>query len=449
VTLELLWISQKIGSTGTFINQQIESFSIDSRNPLQRGLFFALRGDHTDGHQYLSAARDNGAVAAVIEKTGLGDVGIPLLLVDSVEITLTRLATAACQKWGGQVVGVTGSNGKTTQKEVIFTLLRGSKSVGKTVGNLNNHLGVPLTILRLPDEAEIAVIEMGMNHIGEIANLCKVARPDVAVVINVGTAHIEFFPDGQAGIARAKRELVDALPYEGLAVLNGDDARVRAMAESFPGRSVLFGLAEDCHWRAERIRASAGETRFQVRGQEFRVPLSGEHIIRNVLAGAAVADHYGVGLKEVAARAETLEAAEGRGRQFRHKEMLLVDDTYNSSPDAVKTMLAVLQQLPAQRRFAVLGEMRELGDRSPELHRATGEAVAAAGVSVLIGVRGVAREMVEAARRSGLAPDAALFFETPEEAGDYLRSVAQPGDALLFKGSRGTRMERALERFTS
>jgi UDP-N-acetylmuramoyl-tripeptide--D-alanyl-D-alanine ligase len=312
------------------------------------------------------------------------------------------------------------------------------------MGNLNNHIGVPLSILRLPDAARTAVLEMGMNHPGEIRALAGMARPEVGVVTNVGYAHVEFF-DSIEGIAAAKRELIESLPRDGVAVLNADDARVRGFRDAHPGRSVTFGFSEGADVRAEGVSADGAGTRFRALGVDFETTLAGRHAVMNLLAALAVARVLEIppeGLREAVA-SFTVDAMRG-GRSI-HNGIVVWNDCYNSNPEAAQRMIDVLGQTRAARRFAVLGEMLELGHVAAALHRQVGAYAARHGVDVLIGVRGQARLMVEAAAAEGVR--SAQFFEDPAEAGEFVREMAHAGDAVLFKGSRGVRMERALERF--
>ena len=318
--------------------------------------------------------------------------------------------------------------------------------VGKTEGNFNNHVGVPLSILRLPDGCQAAALEMGMNHAGEIRELAAIAKPDTGVVTNVGYAHVEFF-ESIEGVAAAKRELIEALPRDGVAVLNADDARVLRFRDRHAGRTVTFGFSEIADVRAGEVRFHDGGSRFQALGVDFETTQPGRHAVMNLLAAIAVAGEFGIAPERLRDAVRSFAAPRMRGERIEHNGVVVWNDCYNSNPEAAQSMIDVLRQTPAARRIAVLGEMLELGHASEELHRGVGRYAAARGVDLLIGVRGGARAMVEAAREAGLAPGAARFFEDAAEAGDYARQAARPGDAALFKGSRGVRMERALERF--
>jgi len=423
----------------------VTGWSVDTRTLEPGDLFFALRGPNHDGHDYVEAAFARGAIAAIVERP-IATVGTQIVVADSLD-ALQHLAAWARGRWGGEVIGVTGSAGKTTTKDVIAHLLSVGMRVGKTTGNFNNHVGVPLSILRIPDDVRVAVLEIGMNHAGEIQMLASIAKPRIGVVTNVGYAHIESFDTGIEGVAIAKRELIEALPPDGTAVLNADDRRVAAMASYHPGRVVRFGICNPAQVRAEVVRYSEDGTRFIASGVEFETPVSGRHAVLNLLAGIAVASLYGIEPGRLKEAVRTFTPGKMRGAKLTHAGMIVYDDSYNSNPDAARAMIDVLRDTPARRRIAVLGEMLELGRWAEPLHRDVGRYAAVSGISVLVGIRGVARKMVDAAIEGGLPKDAAFFFEDPESAGDFLRTFAREGDAILFKGSRGTQVERALRRF--
>ena len=421
---------------------RITGWSVDSRTITPGNLFFALRGPNHDGSAYVEEVLKKGAIAAVAEKELPG----PVLVVPDALLALQQVATWARDQWGGDVVGITGSAGKTSTKDVIAQMLAVRLRTGKTIGNFNNHVGVPLSILRLPSDAQVAVLEIGMNHAGEILELSKIARPRVGVVTNVGYAHIEAF-DSIDGIAAAKRELIDSLPPDGIAILNADDPRVARFSDGRAGRTITFGLSEDADIRAEDVELLSESSRFRVGDVQFETRLPGRPGILNVLAGIAVAGVYEISPKHLPEVVAALVPGKMRGERFTIHGIQILNDCYNSNPDAARAMLGVLRDTPGRRRIAVLGEMLELGRWSECLHRDVGRYVAECGIHVLVGIRGAARFTVDAAVEAGLAVDAAYFFDDPANAGDYLRQIAQEGDAILFKGSRGTRVELALERF--
>jgi UDP-N-acetylmuramoyl-tripeptide--D-alanyl-D-alanine ligase len=443
MTFSLIDVAEAISAWPPAVNPLVTGYSIDSRTTEPGDLFFALRGPNHDGHRFVSAAFERGAVAAVVERASGGSM--PEVVVPDVQAAVEQLACRARERWSWPVVAITGSAGKTTTKEVVAQLLAAGMPVGKTEGNLNNHIGVPLSILRLPEDAQAAVIEIGMNHPGEIRHLAAIARPTVGVVTNAGFAHAEFFHSADE-VAQAKRELIEALPADGVAVLNADDPRVARFAEVFGGRVVTFGFSEGADVRPEDVEYGPEGVRFRVEGTQFESSFVGRHGVLNLLAGFAVARVFGIEPRSLAEAVRTLAPVKMRGERFVHDGATILNDCYNSNPEAAVAMLDVLRDFPARRRIAVLGEMLELGQWSDTLHRGVGYHAARCGIDVLVGIRGAARQMVEEAVRSGLPADAALFFDDPVSAGEFLRGMAQQGDVILFKGSRGTQVEKALER---
>ncbi len=442
--LDLEEVSRALGANAAS-GGAVTGWSVDTRTLAAGDLFFALRGPAHDGHCFVESAFQKGASAAVVERPF---AAFPAAIaVPDTQAALESLASWARGRWTGRMIAVTGSAGKTTTKDIIAAMLAAALSVGKTAGNLNNHVGLPLSILRLPEEARAAVIEIGMNHAGEIRRLAAIARPDIGVVTNVGLAHAEFFPDGIEGVARAKRELVESLPADGVAVLNADDARVLRFREAHPGRAITFGLDPRADVHPESVECAAGGVRLRIGGTVFQSSLAGAHNARNILAGIAVAGEFGIPPERLVEAVRDLKAGAMRGERFAHAGITILNDCYNSNPEAARSMLDVLRATPARRRIAVLGEMLELGRWSEPLHRDVGRYVAQCGIDVLVGIRGAARQMVDEAVRSGLPAVAAFFYDEPEEAGAALRGIPQEGDAVLFKGSRGTHVEKALEKF--
>jgi UDP-N-acetylmuramoyl-tripeptide--D-alanyl-D-alanine ligase len=428
-------------------------------------LFFAVKGERVDGHDYVETALADGAVAAVVSMRWLAPARVDearLLRVPDddeacVLYAMQRLAQRVRERWGKRLIGVTGSAGKTTTKECIAQVLGSRFKVLKTEGNLNNHFGVPLTLLRLEPEHDIAVVEMGMNHAGEIAALAKIAAPNWGVVSNVGMAHAEFFADGIEGIARAKKELVDALAEDGLAFLNADDARVRGFGEGLGERAVLYGTSEDAAVRATEIedRGFNGtefllhiDPRFGEWGEATRMMLRlpGRHNVLNALAALAVGLQAGVDGLDAFGALESMRPSEKRGNVIAWRGAEIVNDTYNANPQALLSMIAALRSTPAQRRILIAGEMLELGAEAARLHAECGAAAAEAGIDVVIGVRGMAAALVEAAKACGAV---AAFVETPQEAGAWMLANLRAGDVVLLKASRGVRLEQALAVLTA
>ncbi|WP_263379111.1 UDP-N-acetylmuramoyl-tripeptide--D-alanyl-D-alanine ligase [Granulicella paludicola] len=461
--LALGQIADWIHAEGIFdTNAEAVGYSIDTRTIGAGELFFSVTGERVNGHDYVEIAIANGAVAAVVSQRWLPPANFDeakLLRVpddcdDCVLVAMQNLAHAVRRRWGKRVIGVTGSAGKTTTKECIATALSSRFSVLKTEGNFNNHFGVPLTLLRLEPEHEVLVLEMGMNHAGEIAALAKIAEPDWGVVSNVGMAHAEFFPDGIEGIARAKRELIEALPERGLAILNGDDARVRAFSNGREDCTVLYGTSEGCAVSARSIEdLGLNGTEFDLHvegayGDDSTRPalrvvlrLPGRHNVLNALAAFAVASRSGVPMLAAMAALEQMRPTDKRGNLLSWHGAEIVNDTYNSNPTALLSMIEALKKTDAKRRVLIVGEMLELGAEGPRLHAECGAAAATAKIDVVVGVRGLASELVKAAGARGIAAE---FVDSAEQAGAWMKENLREGDVVLLKASRGVRLERAL-----
>ncbi len=427
-------------------------YSIDSRTVRPGELFFAVKGERLDGHDFVEQALSQGAIAAVVRKDQVSRYPNPnaLLAVDDTLFALQTLATAVRKIWSKTAIGVTGSMGKTTAKEAMAHLLAIRYRVHRTKGNFNNHFGLPLGLLTLEPEYDLAVVEMGMSHAGEISALAHIALPNQAVVTNVAPVHLESF-DSIAGIARAKYELIEALPHSGTAVLNADDDYVGQFGRDFKGKVVLFGFKATADVRAENVEVLGAEgTRFdlvsRLIGSEDRQavhsPLLGRHNVYNVLAAAAVALEHGITPSEIAAALPSLQPADKRGQVVQVGNITVLYDCYNSSPKALMAAMDTLAAMPGARRIVVAGEMLELGATGEELHRECGRYMARVRFDFLLGVRGLAKAMVEAAREEGMAAE---FVATPEEAGEWLAREAREGDVVLLKASRGVKLEKALE----
>jgi UDP-N-acetylmuramoyl-tripeptide--D-alanyl-D-alanine ligase len=435
-----------------------QGYSIDSRTVQPGELFFAVKGERLDGHDFVEQALGRGAVAAVVRRDQLSRYpsAVGVLAVDDTLVALQTLATAVRKIWGKTAVGITGSMGKTTTKEAMARLLAIKYRVHRTKGNFNNHFGLPLGLLTLEPEYDLAVVEMGMSHSGEISALARIALPNEGVVTNVAPVHLESF-DSIAGIARAKYELIASLPHGGTAVLNADDEYVCQFGRDFKGKVIMFGLtATGCvaaDVRAENIEALGSEgTRFDLVSHEVRQtvqsPLLGKHNVSNVLAAAAVALEHGITPSEIAAALPSLQPADKRGQVVQLGNITVLYDCYNSSPKALMAAVDTLATMPARRRIVVAGEMLELGATGEELHRESGRYIAgrAAGskVDFLLGVRGLAKPMVGAANAAGMKAE---FVATPEEAGEWLARETRDGDVVLLKASRGVKLEKALEKW--
>jgi UDP-N-acetylmuramoyl-tripeptide--D-alanyl-D-alanine ligase len=435
--------------------RHLPSVSIDSRAIRPGDLFVAIRGERFDGHDFAQAAIAGGAAgvvvtdASAVEATG----GAVVIEVADTLRALQELAREVRRRSGARVIAITGSAGKTTTKEATAALLEARYDTLKNQGNLNNHIGLPLSLLALQRGADVAVMELGMNHAGEIRRLVEIAEPEVRVWTNVGTAHLEFFGTREA-IADAKAEILEAATRDTVAVVNADDDRVMARVAGFPGYTVTFGIDRRADVRAEdvRFRGTEGTTaRACTPAGEvtLEVPLPGRGNLENVLAASAVAIVFDVPLAAIGERVARLAPAAHRGEVLRLAGgVRVLDDAYNASPSALERLLEIVARDDSgARRVAFLGEMLELGDASVRLHAEAGRAAASAGVEVLVTVGGPpARALGEAAVRAGVPAARVQHVADSFEAATLIGSLVAEGDLVVVKGSRGTRMERVVER---
>jgi UDP-N-acetylmuramoyl-tripeptide--D-alanyl-D-alanine ligase len=366
--------------------------------------------------------------------------------VEDTLLALQALARAVRLEWARPVIAVTGSAGKTTTKEAIAHLLSTKFRVRKSEGNFNNHFGLPLMLLKLEPEDDCAVVELGMSHLGEITALAGIAQPQTGVVTNIAPVHLEFFND-ISEIARAKYELVESLPSTGTAILNADDPYVSQFGRNFPGKVITYGRAAAATLRADNIesRAAQGSVFDLVLGnrrERARLPLVGAHNVWNALAAVAVAVDEGVELREAVKALSGLEPGDKRGQVVSMGNITVVNDCYNSNPKALNAMVDALAEMPAKRRIVVAGEMLELGPLGKTLHRDCGRHMAEQGMDVVLGVRGLAEEIVDALKQGRVRAE---FLESPEEAGRWLARETREGDVVLLKASRGVKLEKALE----
>jgi UDP-N-acetylmuramoyl-tripeptide--D-alanyl-D-alanine ligase len=447
--LTLSKIAEFVSGAGEFSAEEVaQGYSIDSRTVGPGQLFFAVKGERFDGHDFVEQALVKGAIAAVVREDQLGRYPerTRLLAVEDTLVALQTLATAVRKRWGKLLVTVTGSAGKTTTKEAIAHVLSARLRVMKSEGNFNNHFGLPLMLLKLEPQYDVAVIEMGMSHAGEIRALAKIAQPEIGVVTNVAPVHLEFF-DSLAGIARAKYELIESLPANGTAVLNADDDYVSQFGRGFKGKIIMYGTRATADVRAENVQSKGREgVAFDVViggvREHATLPLVGEHNVLNALAAVAVGLERGLKPSEAVAALATLLPADKRGQVVQLGNITVINDCYNSNPKALEAMVDALSAMAAKRRIVVAGEMLELGPAGEEMHRKAGEHIAGRKIDMLLGVRGAAAAMVGAARDAGMRAE---FVPASEDAGEWLAREARDGDVVLLKGSRGVKLEKAIE----
>ncbi len=420
--------------------------SIDSRTLRPGELFVALQGPRFDGHRFIHQALAQGAAAVLVSAPIEGTLPLPILKVDDTLAALSAVAAAWRKKVAPVVVGVTGSSGKTTVKEMIAALLRQKYRVHATSGNLNNHVGLPLTLLAMPGDCQALVVEMGMSAKGEIAHLARLAQPETGVVTNIQPAHMANFRNLEA-IAEAKSELLEALPSKGLGIIPRDGAFSSLLRSRAP-RVHTFGSSPP----ADRGDLGLGLLRHEEKGIRFEVlrqegsfwvtlPQPGVHMAHNALAAILVAEHLGVGGAEMAEAFANFQTPPGRGRmQWARGGFQVVDDTYNANPGSVAAALSALgSQRQAGRRVAVLGDMLELGSESAALHAGMADAVRVSGVDLLLTAGKGMAALHEALKGD---PAVKVFHqETPADWVGKILPLLEPGDLVLVKGSRGMRME--------
>ncbi|MEO7276347.1 MAG: UDP-N-acetylmuramoyl-tripeptide--D-alanyl-D-alanine ligase [Vicinamibacterales bacterium] len=439
--------------------EPIGRVSIDSRSLAAGDFFVAIRGERFDGHQFVAAALARGAAGALVDavpddvEVRGGDRGPAMIRVTDTTEALQRVARDVRRRAGCPVIAITGSAGKTTTKEVTAAFLATRYRVFRNKGNLNNHIGLPISLLELRDTPDVAVVELGMNHAGEIRTLVGIAEPDIRVWTNVGDAHLGFFESADA-IADAKGEILEHATTATRLIANANDQRIMARLRAFPGTVTTFGIDVAADVEARQVQAlgldgMAAEVRTPVGTARLRTPLLGMGNLANVLAATAVAVSMGVSLDDIVAVAATLEPAAHRGELLRLPGGLtLVDDSYNSSPAALTRALETIGVATGSaRKAAVLGEMLELGAHSQRLHEECGRAAAAAGLNWLVTVGGApAKAMADAAVSAGLSSSWVRHLPNRDEAATAVMKIARPGDLVLVKGSRGIGTDLVVDR---
>ncbi len=421
--------------------------TIDSRQVEKQNLFVAIIGEKHDGHNFLEQAWEKGAAGAIVSRDICPPEGKFIVRVEDTLKGLQDLGAYFRTVFSPLVIGITGSNGKTTTKDFIAAISAQEKSTLKTPGNLNNQYGVPLTLLKLDEGKEIAVVEMGMNAPGEIAILSSIARPDIGVLTNIGPAHLELLGDLE-GVARAKGEMVDALPPDGALIYNGDDPLVTALARKYPGKKISFGFGENNHVKGEEIKrlgyqnialgVSIGDDYHL-----FRLPLLGKHNAYNALAAIGVGWFLGFSLTAIG---EGLLKTELSGNRMEIKKMpgdyLLINDSYNANPTSMRHALEILDEVGGERKIALLGDMLELGPSSEKFHREIGHYIAELQLDLLL-TRGPGGELIgKGAREEGFPSKKIIKFANNEQALDFLQKNLAVGDTVLIKGSRGLELDQ-------
>jgi UDP-N-acetylmuramoyl-tripeptide--D-alanyl-D-alanine ligase len=449
-------IAQMVGGE-VVAGGEVESGSvvIDSREVKPDSVFFAIKGDRLDGHAFLADALAKGVGAVVSQVSDSIPPGKGLVRVGDTTVALQSLARSVRRDFPFVLIGITGSAGKTTTKEMIATLIASERKTFKSWGNFNNTIGCPLCIDNTPDGTEVVVSEMGMNHKGEIELMARLTRPNIGVYTNIRPVHLEFFGTLDK-IAEAKRELLENLAPDGTVMLNADDAKVMMISEGFPGRKVLYGINAPADVGARDIvdRGLLG-TRFTLEAENTTRPmeliLPGRHNLENLLAAIATARTVGISWNGIERAVRELRPAYHRGIVIPWRGATLYDDTYNSNPFALGRALELMQRADVKgRRIAVIGDMLELGPEEKKFHYEAGRQIPRT-ISSVVGVGSRSRSVLDGARDAGFPSDALHHFDDAELAADFLKTFIREGDLVLLKGSRGVGLDRtvsALEKET-
>ncbi|HYK05238.1 MAG TPA: UDP-N-acetylmuramoyl-tripeptide--D-alanyl-D-alanine ligase [Thermoanaerobaculia bacterium] len=423
------------------------SVIIDSREIKPGAVFFAIKGERLDGHEFVGQALEKGAVGAVVSRVPENVTGA-LIQVDDPNKALQKLASSIRDRYDFTLIGITGSAGKTTTKEMISALIGSERRVHKSWGNFNNQIGAPLCLDNMPDDAQVVVSEMGMNHAGEIAEIAGLMRPHVGVYTNIAPVHIEFFGTIE-GIAAAKRELLENVIPGGTIVVNNDNEHVVRISRDFEGKRVSYGVENAADYRATNIRergllgtrftlSAEGETR------ELELVLPGRHNLDNLLAAIATARAVGISWEGIERGVKEIQPAYHRGVIVPFNGAQIYDDTYNSNPYALARTLELMTQAEVSgRRIAVIGDMLELGEQELQFHREAGKGIPKS-IDVVIGVGNRSQALLDGAREAGFAEANLRHFTDANAAGAFLRAFVQPGDLVLIKGSRGVGLDKAV-----
>lgn len=438
--------------------QEVENVATDSRKVDKNGLFIALKGARVDGHNFIPQVMENGALCAVSEKD-LGDVSFPYIQVSSCLQALKDIAEHYRRSLDIKVVGISGSVGKTSTKEMIASVLSQKYCVLKTEGNFNNEIGLPLTVFNLREEHQVAVLEMGISDFGEMTRLAKIARPDICVITNIGFAHLENL-GSRDGILKAKTEMFDYMNPEGTIILNGDDDKLSSCRPSNGLQPIYFGLDPSLPFHAENIvdqGMDGTDALFVTPDLQFgaHISIPGDHMVYNALAGIAVGRSMGLNEKEIAAGIEALVPIAGRNNLIRTDRFSIIDDCYNANPASMKSSLGVLSRSKS-RTVAILGDMFELGAEEKEMHRQVGRYAAEYKINTLVCIGSLSAETAQGAREkaasSSESSDAGesciniYHFSLKEEFFQNMNEILQTGDTILVKASHGMEFSEIVER---
>lgn len=424
----------------------------DSRKVGKGDVFIAIGTQSDDGHRYVKNALDQGAVAAIVARKKIGmfsdEEKKRLIVVRDPQSSLQAAASQYRKTLRCTMVGITGSSGKTTARAFIAAVLRQKLTVGETLGNFNNHLGVPLSLLRFTGKENAGVLEMGANHRREIHVLSTIVRPDIGVITNIGYAHIGYF-GSLANILKAKFEIVDGMRKDGLLLLNGDDPLLVRRAKTARQTVLFFGMSGLCDVRAENIRLTKnGHMAFDVQGLQYEIPMPGRHFVYNALAAIAIAGRFGIDKKRIDAAFESLRPLSMRGAIRKKAGITFIVDCYNANPSSMKSGIALLSDVAVSRpKVAIVGDMLELGRYSAALHTALGKQLAASGVDRILAVGSFASKVAGGAKAAGMKMKKIMVAASSAKAVPLAQKLINRGDVVLLKGSRGIHLETVLEGF--
>lgn len=427
---------------------EVQGVAIDSRKIENGYLFIPIKGERVDGHDFIPQVIENGALCTLTEQE-LGDTTYPYILVDDCKLAMKRLAEHYRTALGIPVVGITGSVGKTSTKEMIASVLSQKYNVLKTEGNFNNEIGLPLTIFNIRDEHEIAILEMGISDFGEMHRLTKMAQPDVCVITNIGYCHLENLGD-RDGVLRAKSEIFDYLRTNGAIVLNGDDDKLATLKEVKGVMPKFFGkgFQNDAYAtdiRSHSLRGTSCKLHLGDDTIDVLIPIPGEHMVANALAGALVGQHFGLSAEEIKAGVEALTPVSGRNNLIETDSLLLIDDCYNANPVSMKASLDVLASADT-RKVAILGDMFELGTDEATLHKSVGIHAAMKNIDVVIAIGNLARHIYDGIQSTADTTTKAYYFETKADFLAQAKTLLYKGDTVLIKASHGMEFPEIVER---
>ena len=434
-------------------NKKVTSVSIDTRTLEKGDIFIALKGENYDAHNFVEEAVKKGASALIVEKNNINFDSVPIIVVEDTLKALQDFAHYYRMTFSDlKVIGITGSAGKTTTKDMVEGVLKSKYKVLKTKKNLNNHIGVPLTLLELEGDEDFAVIEMGMSSIGEIRKLSRIARPQIGIITNVGPSHLEELGDVET-VAQGKSELIEELPGSGTAVLNYDNNYVRKMKKNFQGENIIYyGFNENADVYVKDINEGVEGNRYTInyRGEEVVLYITrpGKHNIYNALSAVIAGRENGIEWSSIQSGINNADYSELRMDIKKANNFRIIDDTYNANPLSVKAGINVLTVISNNRSIAVLGDMLELGDYREQAHRNVGKYVASKGVDFLICCGELARYFASGAKEAGMEKKSIFKVLSNSEAIEVLENLINPGDTLLIKGSRGMEMEEIVDALT-